>query len=145
MHSLDIVNYAGRNHRHGEASSHDLGIGHDHPVVAADGQEMGNGYDRVGVGDFLEEVGLDRSVVEYLKTPPTRERLEGLYAKAGISARQGLRTRGSPAEELGLLDASDDVILDAMVKDPILVERPLVETEKGVRLCRPQEVVREIL
>lgn len=90
-------------------------------------------------------VGIDLSVVEYLKTPPSRETLAALYRDAGISPRQGLRTRGSPAEELGLLEANDDAILDAMAQEPILIERPLVRTEKGVRLCRPQDEVREIL
>jgi arsenate reductase (glutaredoxin) len=103
------------------------------------------GTSRKTLAILMEAPDVELCVVEYLKNPPTRERLAGLYAKAGISARQGLRTRGSPAEELGLLDASDDLILDAMVKEPILIERPLVETEKGVRLCRPQEVVHEIL
>ncbi len=95
---------------------------------------------------ILEETqGVEVTVVEYLKNPPTREKLAALFTKAGITPRDGLRTRGSPAEELGLLEASGDVILDAMVLEPILIERPLVETDKGVRLCRPQEVVREIL
>jgi arsenate reductase len=95
---------------------------------------------------ILEETpGVDVTVVEYLKTPPSRETLASLYKDAGITPRQGLRTRGSPAEELGLLDAEGDAILDAMAKEPILIERPLVRTDKGVRLCRPQDVVREIL
>ena len=95
---------------------------------------------------ILEETeGVELTVVEYLKTPPTAERLKSLYERAGITPRQGLRTRGSPAEELGLLDAKGETILKAMENEPILIERPLVETEKGVRLCRPQEVVREIL
>ena len=89
--------------------------------------------------------GVDVDVIEYLKTPPSRETLAALYADAGITPRQGLRTRGSPAEELGLLEADDSRILDAMVQEPILIERPLVRTDKGVRLCRPQDVVREIL
>lgn len=97
---------------------------------------------------ILEEApGVDLTVVEYLKSPPTRARLVELYAKAGMSPRAGMRIMGSPAEELGLTDptATDDMILDAMVAHPILINRPLVETEKGVRLCRPQDVVREIL
>jgi arsenate reductase (glutaredoxin) len=92
-----------------------------------------------------ETPGVEVSVIEYLKKPPTAAKLKQLYAAAGITPRQGLRTRGSPAEELGLLDAEGDAILAAMAKEPILIERPLVETEKGVRLCRPQDVVREIL
>ena len=87
----------------------------------------------------------DVEVVEYLKTPPSRDTLAQLYKDAGISPRDGLRTRGSPAEELGLLDADGDTILDAMAKEPILIERPLVRTDKGVRLCRPQDLVRDIL
>ncbi len=95
---------------------------------------------------ILEDVpGLDLTVIHYLKNPPSRAKLTQLYAAAGITARDGLRTRGSPAEQLGLLDADAGTILDAMVLDPILIERPLVETDKGVRLCRPQDVVREIL
>jgi arsenate reductase (glutaredoxin) len=93
-----------------------------------------------------ETPGIDLSVVEYKKTPFTRAKLEQLFTDAKLSPREALRTRGSPAEELGLIDgASADQILEAMVKDAILVERPFVETEKGVRLCRPQDKVREIL
>ncbi|MBK8628854.1 MAG: arsenate reductase (glutaredoxin) [Sphingomonadales bacterium] len=96
--------------------------------------------------DILRETpGVDLTVVEYLKSPPARGELVRLYEKAGLSPREGLRTRGTQAEELGLITASDDAILDAMAKDPALIERPLVETEKGVRLCRPQEKVHEIL
>lgn len=91
------------------------------------------------------EPGVPVTVIEYLKTPPSRETLAGLYSRAGITPRQGLRTRGSPAEDLGLLEADADTILDAMAREPILIERPLVETDKGVRLCRPQDIVREIL
>jgi arsenate reductase len=96
--------------------------------------------------DILRETpGVDLTVVEYLKSPPARGELVRLYEKAGLSPREGLRTRGTQAEEMGLITASDDAILDAMAKDPALIERPLVETEKGVRLCRPQEKVHEIL
>ncbi|NBU83376.1 MAG: arsenate reductase (glutaredoxin) [Sphingomonadaceae bacterium] len=96
--------------------------------------------------DILRDTpGVDVDVIEYLKTPPSRETLAALYADAGITPRQGLRTRGSPAEELGLLEAENARILDAMAQEPILIERPLVRTDKGVRLCRPQDVVREIL
>ena len=93
-----------------------------------------------------EAAGLELIVIEYRKTPFERERLQQLFRDAGLCPRDALRTRGSPAEELGLIDgASDGAILDAMVIHPILVERPFVETEKGVRLCRPQEKVQEIL
>ncbi|WP_136163314.1 arsenate reductase (glutaredoxin) [Sphingomonas flavalba] len=89
--------------------------------------------------------GVSVTVVEYLATPPTRETLAALYARAGMTPRQGLRAKEALAGELGLKSADDDAILDAMVVNPILIERPLVETDKGVRLCRPPETVREIL
>lgn len=87
--------------------------------------------------------GLDVEIVDYLKTPPGRDRLAALYAKAGLTPREGLRKGEEGARALA--GASDDAILDAMAADPILIERPLVETEKGVRLGRPPERVREIL
>lgn len=97
--------------------------------------------------EILEESGADVTVIEYLKTPPSRAELERLYDRAGITPRAGLRAKESLAAELGLRDAAvgDAAILDAMAANPILIERPLVETEKGVRLCRPQDRVREIL
>lgn len=85
------------------------------------------------------------TVVEYLKDPPTAEKLAQLYRDAGITPQQGLRIRGTDAAERGLLEADDAAMLAAMVADPMLIERPLVETDKGVRLCRPQDVVLEIL
>lgn len=95
---------------------------------------------------ILEETdGVELTVIEYLKVAPSVETLRALYARAGITPGQGLRTRGTSAEEMGLLTADDETILQAMAKDPILIERPLVETEKGVRLCRPQDTVHEIL
>jgi arsenate reductase len=87
--------------------------------------------------------GVEIEVVEYLKTPPTRAKLESLFDRAGMTPRQGLRTGEEGAKPLKA--ASDAAILDAMVADPILIERPLVETEKGVRLGRPPEKVREVL
>ncbi len=84
-------------------------------------------------------------MIEYLKEPPSAAKLAQLYKDAGISPQEGLRLRGTDAEERGLPQASDDEVLAAMVADPILIERPLVETEKGVRLCRPQDRVLEIL
>ncbi len=88
---------------------------------------------------------VDVTVVEYLKEPPTRDKLAQLYKDAGISPQEGLRLRGTDAEERGLPDADNDTVLDAMVADPILINRPLVETDKGVRFCRPQDIVLEIL
>jgi arsenate reductase len=89
--------------------------------------------------------GVEAEIVDYLKTPPTREKLAALYAAAGIAPREGARLGEDIAKQLGLATASDDAILDAMAAHPILIERPLVETEKGVRLGRPPEKVREIL
>jgi arsenate reductase (glutaredoxin) len=95
---------------------------------------------------ILEETpGIELTVVAYLVTPPTAEKLAQLYRDAGMAPNQGLRLRGTDAEERGLLRASDSAVLAAMASEPKLIERPLVETEKGVRLCRPQEKVHEIL
>jgi arsenate reductase len=94
---------------------------------------------------LLRDAGAEVTIVEYLKTPPTRAELERLYARAGLSPRDGLRTKEPLAKELGLAEANDAAILDAMAAHPILIERPLVETAKGVRLGRPPEAVREIL
>lgn len=94
---------------------------------------------------ILREAGADVTVIEYLKTPPSKEELRRLYRDAGISPREGLRVKEALAKELGLAEAGDEAILDAMVKHPILIERPLVQTDKGVRLARPSEKVREIL
>jgi arsenate reductase len=88
---------------------------------------------------------VDVTVVEYLKHPPSAEKLAQLFADAGITPQQGLRIRGTNAEARGLPDADDATVLAAMVADPVLIERPLVETDKGVRLCRPQDVVLEVL
>jgi arsenate reductase (glutaredoxin) len=104
------------------------------------------GTSRKTLAILQEAPGVTVEVIEYRKQPFTRLKLEQLFHDAGLTPREALRTRGSPAEELGLLEgASADRILDAMVAHPILVERPFVETATGVRLCRPQEKVREIL
>ncbi len=94
---------------------------------------------------MLQDAGADVTVVEYLKTPPSAEKLAQLYRDAGITPQQGLRLRGTDAEARGLLTADDATVLAAMVAEPKLIERPLVETGKGVRLCRPKEKVLEIL
>jgi arsenate reductase (glutaredoxin) len=95
---------------------------------------------------ILEETpGVEVTVVEYLKTPPGAAKLAQLYRDAGITPQQGLRLRGTDAEERGLPTADDATVLAAMAAEPKLIERPLVETDKGVRLCRPQDKVHEIL
>jgi arsenate reductase len=95
--------------------------------------------------EILNECGAEVTVREYLKDPPSRAELERLYQRAGISPREGLRAKEPLAAELGLANADDARILDAMVAHPILINRPLVETDKGARLCRPQDAVRDIL
>lgn len=96
---------------------------------------------------ILQGEGAEIEVVEYLKTPPSRTELVRLYQRAGITPREGLRAKEPLADELGLNDpgTSDERILDAMMQHPILINRPLVETDKGVKLCRPQEQVRDLL
>ena len=96
---------------------------------------------------MIRQAGHEPRVVEYLKTGWTRPELERLLGRMGKTPRDILRTRGTPAEDLGLLDegVSGDAILAAMTEHPILVERPIVETPKGVRLCRPADSVAAIL
>jgi arsenate reductase len=103
------------------------------------------GTSRNTLAILQDQAGVDVEVIEYLKTPPTAQKLAQLYRDAGITPQQGLRLRGTDAAERGLPDADADTVLAAMVADPILIERPLVETGKGVRLCRPKEKVEEIL
>jgi arsenate reductase len=95
----------------------------------------------------IREAGHEPEVVEYLKTGWRRDKLADLFQRMGAKPRDVLRVRGTPAEELGLtsLDASDDAILAAMVANPILVERPIVISPKGVALCRPAEKLRTLL
>jgi arsenate reductase len=95
----------------------------------------------------IEAAGYSPTLIEYLKTGWTKPQLLGLFAAAGLTPRTALRVSKSPAAELGLLEEglSGEAILDAMVKHPILVDRPIVCTSKGVRLCRPSEVVLDLL
>jgi len=103
------------------------------------------GTSRKTLAILEDAAGVDVTVVEYLKEPPTREKLAQLYTDAGITPNQGLRIRGTDAKERGLPDADADSVLDAMAAEPILIERPLVETDKGVALCRPQDKVHDLL
>ncbi|AMN43125.1 arsenate reductase (glutaredoxin) [Rhodoplanes sp. Z2-YC6860] len=95
----------------------------------------------------IKAAGYEPTVIEYLKIGWTRPQLLGLLAAASLTPRTALRERGTPAAELGLLEpgASDDTILDAMIMHPILVNRPIVCTSRGVRLCRPSEAVLNLL
>lgn len=96
---------------------------------------------------MLRQAGEEPEVVEYLKTPPSREKLVSLIEAMGLSARELLRRKGTPYDALGLDDPkwSDDQLIDFMVEHPILINRPIVVTEKGTRLCRPSETVLELL
>jgi arsenate reductase len=96
---------------------------------------------------MIRQSGVEPTIIEYVKTPPSRERLKELVAAMGISVRALLREKGTPYAELNLGDASlpDDQLLDAMLAHPILINRPIVVTPKGVKLCRPSEAVLEIL
>jgi arsenate reductase len=95
--------------------------------------------------ELLRDNGIEPTVVQYLKTPPTRAELATMIADAGIDVRTAVRKRESLYTELNLADAGDDELLDAMAAHPILIERPFVVTAKGTRLARPIDSVREIL
>lgn len=95
--------------------------------------------------DLLRDNGIEPTVVQYLKTPPSREELVTLIRDAGIDVRAAVRKREALYTELKLADAGDDELLDAMAENPILIERPFVVTPKGTRLARPMDAVREIL
>jgi arsenate reductase len=96
---------------------------------------------------LIRNAGVEPQVIEYLKTPPDRTTLESLLARMGMKPRELLREKGTPYGELGLADEglSDAQLLDAMVTHPILINRPIVVTPWGVRLCRPSETLLEIL
>jgi len=96
---------------------------------------------------MIRQSGVEPVVIEYLKTPPSRETLKDLIAAMGIPVRALLRQKGTPYKELGLDDPkwTEDELLDVMMAHPILINRPIVVTPKGVRLCRPSEAVIELL
>lgn len=96
---------------------------------------------------MIRNAGLEPQVIEYLSAPPARAELQNMIRQAGLSVRQAIREKGTPYVELGLdnLDMTDDHLLDAMLAHPILINRPFVITELGVRLCRPSELVLDIL
>jgi arsenate reductase len=96
---------------------------------------------------MIRNAGIEPHIIEYLKTPPSRPLLKQLISRMGISVRDSLREKGTPFRELGLdgPELSDDDLLDAMMQHPILINRPIVVTPKGVRLCRPSEAVMALL
>ena len=97
--------------------------------------------------ETIRSAGVEPQVVDYLAHPPTRAELKTMIARAGLGVRDAVRSKEALYTELGLDDpaTTDDALLDAMVAHPILINRPFVVTPKGVRLCRPSELVREIL
>ena len=97
--------------------------------------------------EFIRHAGIEPVVIEYLKTPPSRENLVRMIADAGLTVREAIREKGTPYAELGLdnPDLTDDALVDAMLAHPILINRPFVVTPMGTRLSRPSEVVLEIL
>jgi arsenate reductase len=96
---------------------------------------------------MIRNAGIEPEIIEYLRTPPSKSTLKDLIARAGLTVRAVLREKGTPYADLGLGDPSlgDEQLLDAMLQHPILINRPLVVTLLGVRLCRPSEVVLDIL
>lgn len=116
----------------------------DFPVTVFHNPACGTSRNVVAM---VEAAGYRPEVVEYLKTGWGADQLRDLFARAGITPREALREKGSPAAELGLLEAgvSDEAILAAMVEHPILVNRPIVTTPKGAALCRPSEAVYDLL
>lgn len=97
--------------------------------------------------EAIRATGVEPTIVDYVKNPPSRAALQQMIAKAGIGVRQAMRNKGDLYTQLGLADSalSDDALLDAMMAHPVLIERPFVVTDKGVRLCRPSELVQDIL
>ena len=114
------------------------------PVTIFHNPECGTSRNVLAV---IEAAGYSPSIVEYLTAGWTRPQLGELFATAGLSPREALREKKSPAAELGLLDPSvpDDELIQAMLRHPILVNRPFVKTPKGVKLCRPSEMVLDLL
>ena len=100
---------------------------------------------RAALAILQDTPGVTVEVYEYLKERPSRDRIAAMYARAGLTPHQGLRASEQLAKDLDLAHVSEAAVLDAMAADPILIERPLVETDKGVVLARPPERVREIL
>ncbi|MFT4509622.1 arsenate reductase (glutaredoxin) [Caballeronia sp. 15711] len=96
---------------------------------------------------MIRNAGIEPIIIEYLKNPPSRDVLKNLIARAGLTVRAVLREKGTPYADLGLSNPSlgDEQLLDAMLEHPILINRPLIVTPLGVRLCRPSEVVLDIL
>ena len=113
-------------------------------IIVYHNPECGTSRNVVGL---IRNAGIEPHVIEYLKTPPSRPLLVQLIARAGITPRELLREKGTPYAELGLGDPSlsDEALIDAMMAHPILINRPLVVSPLGVKLCRPSEAVLDLL
>ncbi|MBS0514295.1 MAG: arsenate reductase (glutaredoxin) [Proteobacteria bacterium] len=113
-------------------------------VIIYHNPECGTSRNTLGL---IRNAGIEPHVIEYLKTPPSREMLQSLIARMGIAVRELLREKGTPYHDLGLdnPDLTDDQLLDAMLAHPILINRPIVVTPLGVALCRPSECVLDLL
>jgi arsenate reductase (glutaredoxin) len=113
-------------------------------VIIYHNPDCGTSRNTLGI---IRNAGVEPHVIEYLKTPPARALLAQLIERMGVTVRSVLREKGTPFSELGLGDPglNDDQLLDAMMAHPILINRPIVVTPKGVRLCRPSESVIELL
>lgn len=94
---------------------------------------------------LIQEAGFEPTIIEYLKTPPSRAELAGLVEQMGIAARDLVRAKEAVYGELGLAEADDEKLLDAMAEHPMLINRPIVVTEKGAALCRPPETVKTLI
>src|SRR5882757_1830973 len=113
-------------------------------VIIYHNPECGTSRNALGM---IRNAGVEPHVIEYLKTPPARALLKQLIERMGVTARSVLREKGTPFNDLGLADPSltDEQLLDAMMAHPILINRPIVVTPKGVKLCRPPETVLDLL
>lgn len=114
------------------------------PVTIYHNPECGTSRNTLAM---IRNAGIEPEVIEYLMTPPSRAQLQQMIAQAGLTVREAIREKGTPYAELGLADPAltDDQLLDAMLAHPILINRPFVVTEHGARLCRPSELVLDIL
>jgi arsenate reductase len=114
------------------------------PVTIFHNPQCGTSRNTLGL---IRNAGIEPIIIEYLDHPPTRQQLAQMIAAAGLTARTAMRQKGTPYAELGLDDAdlSEESLLDAMLRHPVLINRPFVVTEKGTRLCRPSEAVLDIL
>lgn len=115
-----------------------------YPVTIYHNPACGTSRNTLGL---IRNAGIEPTVIEYLSHPPSREQLAGVIKAAGLTVREAIRQKGTPYAELGLDNESltDEELLDAMMRHPILINRPFVVTELGTRLCRPSEVVLDIL